>query len=115
MKYWLKSNNGFGLSKNHICKHYNAKLGEQVTAQLSVVRISSDSHGIIHPFAAVEEKYFGPLYIRRLANTRSKKNATLRNYYGCRFTCLRYEAIHIEVAEGFSAASFINAVLRCVG
>jgi len=101
------------LSKNHICKHYNAKLGERVTAQLLVVRISSDSNGIIYPFAAVEENYFEPLYIRRQANTRSK--ATLRKHYGCIFTCSRYQAVHIEVAEGLSADSFINAVLRCVG
>ena len=41
------------LSKCHVCRHYNATLGEQVTAQLSMVQVSSDSHRIIYSFAAV--------------------------------------------------------------
>ena len=41
------------LSKCHVCRSYNATLGEQVTAQLSMVRVSSDSHRIIYSFAAV--------------------------------------------------------------
>lgn len=52
------------LIKCHVCRHYNAKLGEQVTAQLSMVRVSSDSHRIIYPFAAVGLDYSGPLYAR---------------------------------------------------
>ena len=48
------------LSKCHVCKRQNSKLGEQVTAQLPVVRVSSDSHRIIYPFAAVGLDYFGP-------------------------------------------------------
>lgn len=103
------------LSKCHVCKCYNAKLGEQVTAQLPVVRVSSDSHGIIYPFAAVGVVYFGPLYVRKGPNTRLKKNATLRKRYGCLFTWLRYREVHIEVAEDLSTDGFINAVLRFVG
>ena len=41
------------LSKCHVCRRYNATLGEQVTAQLSMVQVSSDSHRIIYSFAAV--------------------------------------------------------------
>ena len=52
------------LIKCHVCRHYNAKLGEQVTAQLSMVRVSSDSHRIIYPFAAVGLDYSGPFYAR---------------------------------------------------
>ena len=52
------------LIKCHVCRRYNAKLGEQVTAQLSMVRVSSDSHRIIYPFAAVGLDYSGPLYAR---------------------------------------------------
>ncbi|XP_068712837.1 uncharacterized protein [Montipora foliosa] len=74
------------LRKCHVCKRQSAKLGEQMTAQLPT----------------------GP-------NTRSKKNATLNKHYGCIFTCLRYRAVHIEVAEDLSTDSFINAVLRFVG
>ncbi|RMX49125.1 hypothetical protein pdam_00003866, partial [Pocillopora damicornis] len=40
------------LSKCHVCRRYNATLGEQVTAQLSMVQVSSDSHRIIYSFAA---------------------------------------------------------------
>ena len=103
------------LSKCHVCKGQSAKLGEQVTVQLPVVRVSSDSHRIIYPFAAVGLDYFGPLYVKTGPNTRSKKNATLNKRYGCTFTCLRYRAVHIEVAEDLSTDSFINAVLRFVG
>ena len=35
-----------------------------MTAQLPVVRVSSDSHRIIYPFAAVGLDYFGPLYVK---------------------------------------------------
>ena len=103
------------LSKCHVCKRQSAKLGEQVTAQLPVVRVSSDSHRIIYPFAAVGLDYFGPLYVKSGPNTRSTKNATLNKRYGCIFTCLRYRAVHIEVAEDLSTDSFTNAVFRFVG
>ena len=41
------------LSKFHVCRRQNAKLGEQVTAPLPVVRVPSDSHRIIYPFVAL--------------------------------------------------------------
>ena len=86
-----------------------------MTAQLPVVRVSSDSHRIIYPFAAVGLDYFGPLYINTGPNTRSKKNATLNKRYGCICTCSRYRVVRIEVTEDHSTDSFINAVLRFVG
>lgn len=49
------------LSKCHVCKRQSAKLGKQITAPLPLVRVSSDSHRIIHPFAEVGLDYFGPL------------------------------------------------------
>ncbi|KAK2548499.1 hypothetical protein P5673_031281 [Acropora cervicornis] len=103
------------LSKCHVCKRQSAKLGEQMTVQLPVVRVSSDSERIIYPFAAVGLDYFGPLYVKTGPNTRSKKNATLNKRYGCIFTCLRYRAVHIEVAEDLSTDSLINAVLCFIG
>ena len=83
-------------------------LEEQVTAQLPMVRVSSDSHRTIYPFAAVGLDYFGPLYARSGPKTRSRKSTTLNKRYGC----LRYRAVHIEVAEDLYTDSFINAVLR---
>ena len=41
-----------------------------MTAQLPVVRVSSDSHRIIYPFAAVGLDYIGPLYVKTGPNTR---------------------------------------------
>ena len=87
-------------------------LEEQVTAQLPMVRVSSDSHRTIYPFAAVRLDYFGPLYARSGPKTRSRKSTTLNKRNGCIFTCLRYRAVHIEVAEDLYTDSFINAVLR---
>ena len=87
-------------------------LEEQVTAQLPMVRVSSDSHRTMYPFAAVGLDYFGPLYARSGPKTRSRKSTTLNKCYGCIFTCLRYRAVHIEVAEDLYTDSFINAVLR---
>ena len=86
-----------------------------MTAPLPVVRVSSDSHRIIYPFAAVGLDYFGPLSVKMGPNTRSKSDPTLNKRYGGIFTCLKYRAVHIEVAEDLSTDSFINAVLRFVG
>ena len=89
------------LSKCHVYRCYNAKLVEQVTAQLPVVRVSSDSQRIIYPFAEVGMDYFGQLYVKTGPNTRSRKNATLNKRYGCIFTCLKYRVVHIEVADDY--------------
>ena len=103
------------LRKCHICKRQNAKLGEQVTPPLPVVRESSDSRRIIYPFAAVGLDYFRPLYAKIGPNTRSRRDQSLNKCYGCIFTCLRYRAVHIELADDLSTDSFINAVLHFVG
>lgn len=84
----------------HECKRQNAMVGEQITAPLPEVRVSSDSHQLINPFAAVGLDYFGPLYVHAGPLTRSKrKNPKLHKRYGCIFTCLRYRAVHIELAS----------------
>jgi len=101
--------------KCHVCRRQNAKLGEQITAPLSVVRVSSDSHRIIYPFAAAGLDYFGPLYVKNGPNTRSRRNMSPNKRYGCIFTCLRYRAVHLEAAEDLTTDSFVNAVLRFVG
>ena len=48
----------------HECRRRNASVGEQITAPLPVVRVSSDSHQLIYPFVAVGIDYFGALYVR---------------------------------------------------
>ena len=102
------------LKKCQICRRENAKAGEQVMAPLPVVRTSSDENGLVYPFAAVGIDYFGPLYVKLGPRTRSK-NSTLAKRFGCIFTCLRYRAVHLEVAEDLSTDSFISAILRFVG
>lgn len=103
------------LRRCHECKRQNALVGEQITAPLPAVRVSSDSHQLIFPFAAVGIDYFGPLYVHTGPLTRStRKNPKLHKRYGCIFTCLRYRAVHIEIASDLSTDSFINAVTRFV-
>ena len=98
----------------HDCRRENARLGEQIMAPLPSVRVSSDEIGTAHPFDAVGIDYFGPLYVKLGPKTRSKKNDTLSKSFGCIFTCLRYRAVHIEVADDLSTDGFVNAVLRFV-
>lgn len=103
------------LRRCHECKRQSAMVGEQITAPLPTVRVSSDSHQLIYPFAAVGIDYFGPLYVHAGPLTRSmRKNPKLHKRYGCIFTCLRYRAVHIELASDLTTDSFINAVTRFV-
>lgn len=117
-RYWIV--NGASsvkrvLSKCHECRRQNAKMGEQITAPLPEIRVSSDEDQLVYPFAAVGLDYFGPLYVKTGPETRSsKRNPSLNKRYGCIFTCLRYRAVHIEVAQDLTSDSFINAVLRFV-
>ena len=90
-------------------------VGEQIIATLPAVRVSSDSHQMIYPFTAVGIDHFGPLYVHAGPLTRSvRKNPKLHKCYGSIFTCLRYSAVHIELASDLTTDSFINAVTRFV-
>ena len=102
------------LRKCQVYKRQSSKLGEQITAPLPVVRVSSDSHRIIYRFVAVGLDYFGPLYVKMGPKTRSTRDPSLNKRYGCIFNCLRFRAVHIEVAEDLSTDSFISAILRFV-
>ena len=103
------------IGRCHECKRQNAAVGEQITAPLPAVRVSSDSHQLIYPFAAVGIDYFGPLYIHTGPLTRStRKNPKHHKRYGCIFTYLRYRGVHIENASDLSTDSFINAVTRFI-
>ncbi len=104
------------LRQCHECKRQHATVGEQITAPLPAVRVSSDSHQLIYPFAAGGIDYFGPLYVHAGPLTRSvRKNPKLHKRYGCIFTCLRYRAVHTELANDLTTDSFIQAVTRFVG
>ena len=99
----------------HECKRQSARYGEQIMAPLPPVRVSEDSDRIAFPFSAVGVDYFGPFHVTRGKSTRSTKaTSSLNKRYGCIFTCLRYRAVHIEIANDLSTESFINAVLRFV-
>ena len=101
------------LGKWHVCKRQNAKLGEQVTAPLPVVRVSSDSHRLVYPFATVGLDYFGPLYVKIGPNTRSRRDPSLNKRYGCIFTCLRYRAVHIELVNDLSTRLAVLSMPFC--
>ncbi|XP_028416431.1 uncharacterized protein LOC114540495 [Dendronephthya gigantea] len=99
----------------HECKRQSARCGEQIMAPLPPVRVSSDSDWVTFPFSAVGVDYFGPFHVTCWKSTRSAKStSSLNKRYGCIFTCLRYRAVHIEIANDLSTESFINAVLRFV-
>jgi hypothetical protein len=81
-------------------------------APLTPVRVPEDSDRVAFPFVGVD--YFGPFHVTRGKSTRSAKaTSSLNKRYGCIFTCLRYRAVHIEIAN-YLSTEFINAVLRFV-
>ncbi len=96
----------------HVCRRLTGKVGEQLAAPLPEVRVSSDEHRLVFLFAAIGIDYFAPLNVHVGPNTR--KNPKLAKRYGCIFTCLRYRAVHVEVAKDLSTDSFINAVTRFI-
>ena len=102
------------LKNCHECRRQSAKRGEQIIAHLPPIRVSKDNDDVAYPFAAVGIDYFGPFYITRGKSTRSARTILTNKRYGCIFTCLRYRAVHIEIASDLSTDSFINAVFRFV-
>jgi hypothetical protein len=77
--------------------------------------VSKDNDNVAYPFSAVGIDYFGPFYVTRGKSTRSARTTSTTNKrYGCIFTCLRYRAVHFEIANDLSTDSFIHAVFRFV-
>ena len=56
------------------------------------------------PFTNVSVDYFGPISVRCRRSTVKR--------WGCIFTCLATRAVHVEIAHGMTAASFISAFQR---
>ncbi|XP_053367622.1 uncharacterized protein LOC128541295 [Clarias gariepinus] len=89
-----------------ICKRLRGKLGEQKMASLPSDRVNPNP-----PFTNVGVDVFGPwnIYTRRTRGglAESKRWAVI-------FTCLGTRAVHFEVIESLSSASFINALRRFI-
>jgi hypothetical protein len=114
--YWIMNGILTGvLQKCHVCQRLTGKVGEKLAAPLPEVRVSSNEHRLVFLFAAVGIDYFCPLNVHVGPNTRAvRKNPKLAKHYGCIFTCLRYRAVHVEVAKDLSTDSFISTVTRFI-
>lgn len=75
-----------------VCCRLSRKLGEQITAPLPEIRVTSGKQRLIYPFAAVGTDYFGSFSIHIGPNTQAaRKSPKTTKCYGCIFTCLRYQ------------------------
>jgi hypothetical protein len=83
-----------------VCKQLFSQPCQQVMAPLPLDRVSDDPT----PFSTVGVDYFGPLYVRR--------GRAVEKRYGCLFTCLKFRAVHIEVAHTLDTNSFLCAFSR---
>ncbi|XP_064629278.1 uncharacterized protein LOC135488567 [Lineus longissimus] len=89
------------ISKCTICRKYRARLLVQKMADLPLQRLEMDQPA----FAQSGVDYFGPFIIKKGRNTTLKR-------YGVIFTCLSTRAVHLEVAQGLTTDSCINAIRR---
>jgi hypothetical protein len=85
-----------------ICKRRNAKPTTPVMADLPEYRVAFGCP----TFCNSGVDFFGPIQVKF-------RRATVKRW-GCIFTCLSTRAIHLEVAEGLDADSFINVLRRFV-
>ena len=83
-----------------VCRRLYRETESQQMAPLVTERLTPDQP----PFTYVGVDYFGPLYV-------SCRRSTVKRW-GCIFTCLATRAIHVELAHGMTAASFISALQR---
>ena len=104
-KYWIVKGSAavrHTLGQCVSCKKRNAKVGEQLMADLPECR--SQIHK--DPFSHVRVDYCGPFLV--------KQGRSMVKRYCCVFTCLTIRAIHIEVAHTLSTESFIEALRRFI-
>ena len=90
------------LGKCLFCSRRNARLGQQLMADLPEGRVLSSNPLFFH--AGVD--YFGPILVRQ-------GRCTVKRY-GCVFTCLATRAVHLEIGYSLATDAFINALRRFV-
>ena len=82
---------------------YNAFLVHKLwPTYIQINRVQPDKP----PFTYVGVDFFGPLFVKQ-GRSRVKR-------YGCLFTCLVIQAIHIEIAHSLDVSSFIDALRRFI-
>ena len=104
-RFWITK--GRGSIRNElqncvVCRKVNARVSQQVMADLPKVRLDMDQP----PFHSCGTDFFGPLLVK---HGRSEVKR-----YRCIFPCLTSRAIHIELAEDLSTSAFINALRRFI-
>jgi transposase InsO family protein len=82
------------------CQHMRAPFLAQQMAPLPEARVT-----LGYAFEMVGLDFFGPLYVG------IGKGQVLK-HYGVIFTCLRTQAVHLELVEKMTSSSFIDALIQ---
>ena len=90
----------WGLRECVLCRRLKGKPGVQQMADLPSKRVTPDNP----PFSYLGVDCFGPFVVKRGWSQLKR--------YGCLFTCLTMQAIHIQKLDSLEADSFINAFVR---
>ena len=86
------------------CRRRRAKAAKQIMAPLPQIRLWLS----LRPFAQTAVNFGGPFVTIQGRRSRRQKR------YLCLFTCLATRAVHLEMAFGLDADSFLNAFYRMV-
>ncbi|XP_060073443.1 uncharacterized protein LOC132553231 [Ylistrum balloti] len=86
------------------CRRLRGKCAEQKMADLPTERVTPSP-----PFTYVGVDVFGPWNV---VTRRTRGGSAASKRWAALFTCLSSRAVHIELLEEMSSASFINAVRR---
>lgn len=92
------------ISKCVTCRKLRGKVGEQLMCDLPADRLQVEP-----PFTYVGMDVFGPWEV---STRRTRGGQANSKRWAVLFTCLCTRAVHIEVVEGMSSSSFINALRR---
>ena len=105
LRFWIIKGGAavrHSIGKCELCKKRNAKLGKQLMADLSALRLQVDKPSFYH----VGVDYFGPFEIKQARKFVKR--------FCCVFTCLTTRAIHIEVLHDLTTDSFLCALRRFI-